>query len=62
MENNQTDKNMNPDEIEYHLKIATQKIADYLESNKKDIRKEIFDSAMSNVPKKLSQWLASKFK
>ncbi|MBN1467009.1 hypothetical protein JXA02_14740 [candidate division KSB1 bacterium] len=51
--------NNKPDraEIERHLKIANEKIAAYLQANKSIIRKEIFDSAMANVPKKLAHWL-----
>ncbi|MBN1559729.1 hypothetical protein JW998_05735 [candidate division KSB1 bacterium] len=53
----QSEKGLDRAEIEQHLQIANKKIAEYLQANKSIIRKEIFDSAMANVPKKLAHWL-----
>ena len=43
--------------IEEYLEKAIEGIKGYLQSNKSDIREEIFNSANLNVPQKLEHWL-----
>jgi len=44
-------------EIQEYLSRAEKGVNQYLTSNKDQIREEIFNSAMNNVPKKLKEWL-----
>ena len=44
-------------EIQEYLNRAEKGVNQYLTSNKDQIREEIFNSAMNNVPKKLKEWL-----